>query len=495
MYKAPGYRTDGLRSVSASCFGDHITADHVVIYRDSDNMVEDVRLALVIKDAATSFMFAYPSALKDADECKAALQHFVSSTDKVGVFYSDNAKELTKASKPLGSRHEHSKDYIHQSNACNFRGHTLQSFGSRSFPWYWPQALEHACVFLGYYFQPGMKWKREILVLSLKELNRNDFNECLPPVKANQFSVPEGDFVFPMKDRYERVRAGLAPDALEGPGPPPLENQDAEVGDEQKAEIENASLTVKPTMVIDPVSRKSVPLPEGGRYYAQKRKAIEESAMKAALEKLDDDGTPTSFLWVVKPSLKMKMIGEMYEGGSAKEEQKNKKVHVGKIFEICVEKGSELPEGDPLRKFKGRTVFQGNNVKDENNDTALFSELGSSPATMEAGKTLVGKANLRLLGTTLRKDAQRGPKESMAKGWELIASKIDMVVYDMSSFLQQAIDRYKLAGLATMSGASSGDDSESLPEVPTEVPSDLEALAKKQRLPGEVTDTKKNEKG
>ncbi|CAE7879497.1 unnamed protein product, partial [Symbiodinium sp. KB8] len=28
MYKAPGYRTDGLRSISASCFGDHITADH-----------------------------------------------------------------------------------------------------------------------------------------------------------------------------------------------------------------------------------------------------------------------------------------------------------------------------------------------------------------------------------------------------------------------------------------------------------------------------------
>ena len=37
-------------------------------------------------------MFAYPSALKDADECQVALQHFVASTDKVGVFYSDNAK-------------------------------------------------------------------------------------------------------------------------------------------------------------------------------------------------------------------------------------------------------------------------------------------------------------------------------------------------------------------------------------------------------------------
>ena len=68
--------------------------------------------------------------------------------------------------------------------------------------------------------------------------------------------------------------------------------------------------------------------------------------------------------------------------------KKGKKVHVGKVFEICVEKGSELPEGHKLRKFKGRTVFQGNNVRDENADTALFAELGSSPATMEAGKAI-----------------------------------------------------------------------------------------------------------
>ena len=71
-----------------------------------------------------------------------------------------------------------------------------------------------------------------------------------------------------------------------------------------------------------------------------------------------------------------------------KAKKTGKKVHVGKVFEICVEKGSELPEGDKLRKFKGRTVFQGNNVKDESSDVALFSELGSSPATMEAGKAV-----------------------------------------------------------------------------------------------------------
>jgi len=40
------------------------------------------------------------------------------------------------------------------------------------------------------------------------------------------------------------------------------------------------------------------------------------------------------------------------------------KYHFGRIFDICVEKGSELPEGDPARKFKGRAVFQGNRVWD-----------------------------------------------------------------------------------------------------------------------------------
>ena len=46
-----------------------------------------------------------------------------------------------------------------------------------------------------------------------------------------------------------------------------------------------------------------------------------------------------------------------------------------------------MPEGDPNRKFKGRVVFQGNQVKDQDHDWALFQELGSSPATPEASKT------------------------------------------------------------------------------------------------------------
>ena len=61
-------------------------------------------------------------------------------------------------------------------------------------------------------------------------------------------------------------------------------------------------------------------------------------------------------------------------GKSEKAKKSGKQVHVGRVFEICVEKGSEFPEGDKLRKFKGRTVFKGNNVKDENADVALFSD-------------------------------------------------------------------------------------------------------------------------
>ncbi len=72
---------------------------------------------------------------------------------------------------------------------------------------------------------------------------------------------------------------------------------------------------------------------------------------------------------------------------SADAKRLNKKAHVGRIFDICVEKGSELGENDPGRKFKGRVVFQGNNVWDENHEHALFAELSSAPATMESGKT------------------------------------------------------------------------------------------------------------
>ena len=64
----------------------------------------------------------------------------------------------------------------------------------------------------------------------------------------------------------------------------------------------------------------------------------------------------------------------------------NERAHVGMIFGFCVEKGSELPEGDPQRKFKGRVVFRGNQVRDEDHYMATFQDMGSAPASMASGK-------------------------------------------------------------------------------------------------------------
>ena len=102
----------------------------------------------------------------------------------------------------------------------------------------------------------------------------------------------------------------------------------------------------------------------------------------------------------------------------SREAIKNKtKVHVGKIFEICVEKGSELPLGDPIRKFKGRTVFQGNNVKDEAANMEAGKALdayGSMPGnrtSQGAGKQAYTQALMQDILTWIRLPRNRWPKE------------------------------------------------------------------------------------
>ena len=56
------------------------------------------------------------------------------------------------------------------------------------------------------------------------------------------------------------------------------------------------------------------------------------------------------------------------------------------MFGFVVEKNTDLPPGDPRRKFKGRVGFQCNNGKNQNRENAVFSDLGSSPSSMEAGR-------------------------------------------------------------------------------------------------------------
>ena len=80
-----------------------------------------------------------------------------------------------------------------------------------------------------------------------------------------------------------------------------------------------------------------------------------------------------------------------------------------------VQKNAELVDADLVYKF--RYVFQGNRVTDQNYTTAMFQDLGSSPATMEASKAadLVGCAP----GNTIEQaDAEQAYVQAVLKGPE-----------------------------------------------------------------------------
>ena len=61
-----------------------------------------------------------------------------------------------------------------------------------------------------------------------------------------------------------------------------------------------------------------------------------------------------------------------------------KKVHFGCIMELCHLKNSQLPA--EYHKYKGRVVFRGDIIKDEEGAYALFSEQGASASSIEAAR-------------------------------------------------------------------------------------------------------------
>ena len=64
-----------------------------------------------------------------------------------------------------------------------------------------------------------------------------------------------------------------------------------------------------------------------------------------------------------------------YRDVQAEAKRLKRTYHFGRVFAICVEKDAELALPEHLRKYKGRVVFQGNQVKDEFGDWAIFQEI------------------------------------------------------------------------------------------------------------------------
>eukprot|EP00435_Cladocopium_sp_Y103_P034429 s953_g8.t2 len=79
------------------------------------------------------------------------------------------------------------------------------------------------------------------------------------------------------------------------------------------------------------------------------------------------------------------MVGE-YDDVVAEAKREGKEIHMARVPGICVEKNFQLPDGDPGRKFKGRGVLLGNQVKNQHWEAAFFQDLGNSPASFEASR-------------------------------------------------------------------------------------------------------------
>jgi hypothetical protein len=57
---------------------------------------------------------------------------------------------------------------------------------------------------------------------------------------------------------------------------------------------------------------------------------------------------------------------EEWDVVKARAKRTNTKIHMGMVFQICVEKDSETEKAEHLRVWKGRVVFRGNDVVGEN---------------------------------------------------------------------------------------------------------------------------------
>ena len=67
----------------------------------------------------------------------------------------------------------------------------------------------------------------------------------------------------------------------------------------------------------------------------------------------------------------LSVIREYYDV-AREAKQKNEEVHMARAHGIVVEKHFQLSEEDPRRKYKGRGVVLGNQIKNQTSDAALF---------------------------------------------------------------------------------------------------------------------------
>ena len=95
-----------------------MTTDHIVLLNPAQYSYEGDTSCLVIQDAATQWISAYPRPGHDADSSIICLQDFLTAHEQraAGHLYSDNSGELANACQYLRIRHDQSTPHRPQSN-------------------------------------------------------------------------------------------------------------------------------------------------------------------------------------------------------------------------------------------------------------------------------------------------------------------------------------------------------------------------------------------
>ena len=110
-------------------------------------------------------------------------------------------------------------------------------------------------------------------------------------------------------------------------------------------------------------------------------KSKEVKSSPKAQEALDNEWTKLETLrWPDKKGHGTWDISKVAEWSDVKRRAQaaGEDAHVGRVAELCFEKGSELKPDDARRIMKGRAVFPGDQVKDQDGKWAIYAELGSA---------------------------------------------------------------------------------------------------------------------
>ena len=118
MENARRYRAGGIEAHTAKSFGDHVTADTVVLHGMKDRGFLGEKNAIVFYDFATDYHDCIPCKNRSDSVTQWVFRHFIGPNDDVKLkrFYSDRAPELINAAKIFSACDDHSTPGMPRTN-------------------------------------------------------------------------------------------------------------------------------------------------------------------------------------------------------------------------------------------------------------------------------------------------------------------------------------------------------------------------------------------